>query len=55
MGVLLGLEGVAEGVETQEQVEFRLPKGCQAGQAYPFARPLTAKSFEDWLRPDAGT
>ena len=36
----LGLEAVAEGVETAEQLEHLRDLGCQLGQGFLFARPL---------------
>ena len=36
----LGLEVVAEGVETAEQMSWSQSLGCQFGQGYYFARPL---------------
>ena len=41
----LGLSVVAEGVETSEQLDFLLEKGCQAYQGYYFSRPLSAEDF----------
>jgi diguanylate cyclase (GGDEF)-like protein len=36
----LGLEAVAEGVETADQLEMLRAWSCQAGQGYHFARPV---------------
>ncbi len=46
----LGLETVAEGVETKEQMEFLRRHGCQTGQGYWFARPMAAPALIEWLR-----
>ncbi|MEA2270175.1 MAG: hypothetical protein QOC64_2785 [Solirubrobacteraceae bacterium] len=46
----LGLETVAEGVETCEQVEILLDLGCQMAQGYHFARPMSASAIHDLLR-----
>ena len=46
----LGLEVVAEGVESDEQLAFLLEKGCTRFQGYHFSPPLSEESFEDVLR-----
>lgn len=45
LGVSLGLEVVAEGVETQEQASFLKENGCKAFQGYLYGRPMP---IEDW-------
>ena len=45
----LHLELIAEGVETQEQVDFLLDCGCNAIQGYFFSRPIPAAEFEKLL------
>jgi diguanylate cyclase (GGDEF)-like protein/PAS domain S-box-containing protein len=40
LGQTLGLETVAEGIETAEQLAALRALGCQLGQGYFFARPL---------------
>jgi diguanylate cyclase (GGDEF)-like protein/PAS domain S-box-containing protein len=40
LGNALGLETVAEGIETAEQCEFLRLEGCDDGQGYYFSRPL---------------
>ncbi|OYQ62306.1 hypothetical protein B9G53_22815 [Pseudanabaena sp. SR411] len=42
----LNMSVVAEGVETQQQVEILKKLGCEFGQGYLFSRPLTAIAAE---------
>ncbi|MBF0356130.1 MAG: bifunctional diguanylate cyclase/phosphodiesterase [Alphaproteobacteria bacterium] len=49
----LGLETVAEGVETVEQANYLSEQGCNLAQGYLFGRPMTARDFESWLAKDA--
>lgn len=46
LGQNLGLEVLAEGVETEEQLTFLLNHGCQLFQGYLFSQPLPIKQFE---------
>ncbi len=45
----LGLNVVAEGVETNDQLRFLIDNGCHLFQGYYFARPLPKQEFEDYL------
>ena len=42
LGAGLGMDVVAEGIETLEQLRFAAEAGCGFGQGYHFARPLPA-------------
>jgi diguanylate cyclase len=46
----LGLEMIAEGIETQEALEFLRDRHCRRGQGYHFCCPLPANDFERWFR-----
>ena len=48
----LGLQVVAEGVETAEQRDHLLRYGCDELQGYWFSRPVEAAALEDLLRGD---
>ena len=45
----MGIEVVAEGVETPEQVEHLRALGCDICQGYYFSRPLQASQFEELI------
>lgn len=45
----LGITTVAEGIETEEQRDLLLKLGCEQGQGYLFARPMSADGFEAYL------
>jgi diguanylate cyclase (GGDEF)-like protein len=50
MGRQLGLKIVAEGVETQEQLQFLATHGCTLAQGFYIARPVEAAEMEKMLR-----
>ncbi len=50
LGHGLGLKVIAEGVETEAQLEALRALGCDAAQGYFINRPLEVPAFEAWLR-----
>jgi EAL domain-containing protein (putative c-di-GMP-specific phosphodiesterase class I) len=50
LGRNLGLEVVAEGVETIEHWECLRELGCNIAQGYYLSRPVPADELSDWLR-----
>ena len=53
LGRNLGLEVVAEGVETIEHWEHLRELGCTIAQGYFLSRPVPAEELCDWLRTRA--
>ncbi|RUM66970.1 MAG: hypothetical protein DSZ05_03525 [Sulfurospirillum sp.] len=49
----LGLEVVAEGVETKAQVDFLAEKGCHLMQGYYFSEAIAEADFNTYLRSKA--
>jgi EAL domain-containing protein (putative c-di-GMP-specific phosphodiesterase class I) len=45
----LGLETVAEGIESEQQLFYLLNHGCAYGQGYYFAKPLTSADVPRYL------
>jgi len=44
----LGLELVAEGIETEAALRYLRERGCHLGQGYHFSRPLPLAELEAW-------
>ncbi len=44
----LGLDLVAEGVESEKHIAFLRKRACRHAQGFHFAHPLPAEEFEDW-------
>ena len=42
----LGMKVIAEGIETPEQRDLLIQAGCDYGQGYLFAKPLSSADFE---------
>ena len=49
----LGMQVVAEGVESKEQFARLRALGCEYAQGYLFSKPVPAAVAEDFLRPEA--
>jgi diguanylate cyclase (GGDEF)-like protein/PAS domain S-box-containing protein len=49
----LGLEALAEGIETEEQRRFLLDQGCALGQGFLFSRPVPADQIAQYSPPPA--
>jgi diguanylate cyclase (GGDEF)-like protein/PAS domain S-box-containing protein len=52
MGHNLGLTIIAEGVETEQQIEFLSKYGCNAYQGFLFSKPVTADVLTAYLRTE---
>ncbi|MBZ6078525.1 putative bifunctional diguanylate cyclase/phosphodiesterase [Microvirga puerhi] len=50
LGLSLGMDVIAEGVETVEQAQFLKAKGCQQAQGNFFAHPMAAKDVPGFLQ-----
>lgn len=50
MGHALNLKVIAEGVETEEQLQFLKEENCDVVQGYLFSRPVCATEFEQWYK-----
>ncbi|NTF91344.1 EAL domain-containing protein [Agrobacterium rhizogenes] len=50
----LGLEVIAEGVETEEQARFLVESGCNEIQGYLFSRPVEEAQFNRMLENNSG-
>ncbi len=46
----LGMQPIAEGVETPEQERYLRDKGYRLAQGFKYARPMFADAFEEWMR-----
>ncbi len=55
LGENLGIEVVAEGIETESQLEKLQMLGCRLGQGYHFSKPVGANAAELLLHQHVGT
>lgn len=46
----LGLDVIAEGVETEQQKQFLLAEGCETHQGYLLSRPIEADHLASWYQ-----
>jgi diguanylate cyclase (GGDEF)-like protein len=53
VGRQIGLQTIAEGIETAAQLDALRALGCVAGQGYYLARPQPAAMIDRWLEPAA--
>jgi EAL domain-containing protein (putative c-di-GMP-specific phosphodiesterase class I) len=53
LGHNLGLQVVAEGVETAATYAWLQDAGCDVAQGFLFARPMPAAAMSEWLRDRA--
>jgi EAL domain-containing protein (putative c-di-GMP-specific phosphodiesterase class I) len=48
----LGIDIIAEGVETWEQVDFLVKEGCYNIQGYYYSKPLTLEQLKQYIQKD---
>ena len=54
LGKRIGLSTIAEGVETDAQLQAILAMGCDEVQGYLFAKPMPAPQLIEYLRQNQG-
>lgn len=50
LGKSLGMQVIAEGVETPEQEAYIISEGCHEGQGYLYSKPLPARELSAYLK-----
>lgn len=50
LGKSLGMQVIAEGVETPEQEAYIIAEGCHEGQGYLYSKPLPARELSAYLK-----
>ncbi|SDU84862.1 putative bifunctional diguanylate cyclase/phosphodiesterase [Pseudomonas mucidolens] len=53
LGKSLGMQVIAEGVETVEQEAYVIAEGCHEGQGYHYSKPLPARELAAYLKQSA--
>lgn len=53
MGSHLGLDVIAEGVETAQEIELLNVRGCRSYQGYFFSQAINASEFEELLKKES--
>lgn len=51
----LGLKVVAEGIETQQQMDFLINAGCHVGQGFLYSKPMDSRSIVSWFKNPASS
>ena len=51
MAQQLGLQVIAEGIETEQQQRFLLQQGCRTGQGFYFSRPVPFSQLQQCWKP----
>lgn len=54
MGNNLQFTVIAEGIETEEQVQFLQDNHCEVGQGYFYSKPVPAKEMAEYIRKKSG-
>ncbi len=50
MAKMIGLDVIAEGVETEEQLEFLKSINCDMAQGYYYSKPIPVEEFEEFMK-----
>ncbi|RMO94824.1 hypothetical protein ALQ30_200109 [Pseudomonas syringae pv. persicae] len=50
LGKSLGMQVIAEGVETVEQEAYVVAEGCHEGQGYLYSKPLPGRELLTYLK-----